>query len=1069
MRRIPLFILVLVIICSGVQAQTCAVTEYSDKDGLPGGVYTYTYQDRAGNLWVGTYANGVVRFDGRSWTTFPARDKSLLSNKVDMCWQDWQGRLWFDHGHYGMTILDTSGRFIPLPPSKARSLEIERNAVTSSGQVFYFNHKSRTISRLNADIREKELTKLPWPEKGRDTTDGSSNTIIPHDDDLDGAIFVPQKKDKTDPWLAFQWLDHRWQRLTRQPPVAVVHFQDGVEAPLVGDTKSLYYYRADRWEKIEPPILQPNEIKPTVVSIQSVHADHFHRRMYVIWRLKEPPLAKPRYLLAEYDAQMRLLNTCIFSTIHLPAQVMKDRLGTYWICSQTALLRVFPYLWTIPMDAPYMVQQAWGVAQAPDGQMWFSSYGQGLARFDGLNMHPQPAFLQPFTYYDEGSLVDRETGNMYFNFEGNDQIRGGILQFDGQRHWQRHLDSILSTYLAYDRSGKELLRGTFKQGLWVLPAGANMGNPKAWHKIDTSKTTGIDYFFTIQTALKDQHGRYWMGHDKTGLACFDPATQTPWNWTKQRDSSYYGVASMAEDRYGNLWLGTDRGLYFLPLPDYMPPGFDVRTVWRPVLDYTGTSRVTVCHRYDDSTLIVGNSRGFFLLDLNAFDRGDVRVQSFTPTTGHVLGGIIQNGIFVDRRHQVWLTCTGGAVRFDPHALPFDTLSLPLLIDSVRSGRHTFTDYSQQITLANDQRIAQVYVHAPPNSLLLSSSVAIKYQFDADTGWQQVPLNSGPLIFPDLPPGSHELRMCTDQGGFTSTTTVLPLYVEHWWENSIFLLWGGVGMLGGIVLWQLLRLQTTRRRLATEATQHAIDREMAAKDLQIAQQDLHLEQSRRQSEQLGKEKDRMQVQAIVSQLNPHFLNNVFQWLQIRISTDPAAVRVVGRLAENIEMVFKNSRAKKSYHSLRDEMKLVENYLVIQKSRFGAKLDYELPDPARLMQLERVQVPLMVLQIHVENAIEHGIRNNATGAGQVSVRLREAGPYVIIAIEDDGIGRDAAKSIGSKGTEYGTGMLDKLEDIYNKQNELPLQHAYEDNIFTTDDGRLYGTRVAIRIPKEYNFQL
>ena len=60
------------------------------------------------------------------------------------------------------------------------------------------------------------------------------------------------------------------------------------------------------------------------------------------------------------------------------------------------------------------------------------------------------------------------------------------------------------------------------------------------------------------------------------------------------------------------------------------------------------------------------------------------------------------------------------------------------------------------------------------------------------------------------------------------------------------------------------------------------------------------------------------------------------------------------------------------------------------------------------------------------------------------------------------------IGSKGTQNGTTMLRELEMIYNKQNTRPLQQLYEDEIFTDASGKGYGTRVIIRMPREYNFE-
>ena len=205
------------------------------------------------------------------------------------------------------------------------------------------------------------------------------------------------------------------------------------------------------------------------------------------------------------------------------------------------------------------------------------------------------------------------------------------------------------------------------------------------------------------------------------------------------------------------------------------------------------------------------------------------------------------------------------------------------------------------------------------------------------------------------------------------------------------------------------------------------------------------------------------------MNPHFINNALQWVQNRVFHDKEAVTVVGKLAENIKIVFKNTREKKSFHSLKNEVNLVQNYLLIQKFRFGDRLEYSLPHSEIINSWgDRLMLPLMIIQIHCENAIEHGINNTEEG-GQVSIHLRDEENHIIINIEDNGIGRIKAQEIGSSGTQQGTKMLKELIEIYNLNNTYKLSQKYEDGIFSTSSGEKYGTRVILQIPKKYNYDL
>ncbi len=240
-----------------------------------------------------------------------------------------------------------------------------------------------------------------------------------------------------------------------------------------------------------------------------------------------------------------------------------------------------------------------------------------------------------------------------------------------------------------------------------------------------------------------------------------------------------------------------------------------------------------------------------------------------------------------------------------------------------------------------------------------------------------------------------------------------------------------------------------------------------KQRSIQAQKLALSQKETEVELMSKEKDKLQVQAIVNQLNPHFINNALQWLQVRVDDDLEAVKVIGKLSENISTVFRNSRKQINYHSLKEEIQLTNNYLFIQKCRFGDKLNIEVPGIDTLAVLETYNVPIMMVQIHAENAIEHGIRNNDNGGGTVKIEVTDEGNSFIISVSDDGVGRDKSKLIGSKGTQNGTKMLSEIEKIFNKQNKLKISQQYIDGIYRDSEGLYYGTKVIITIPKQYNY--
>lgn len=229
--------------------------------------------------------------------------------------------------------------------------------------------------------------------------------------------------------------------------------------------------------------------------------------------------------------------------------------------------------------------------------------------------------------------------------------------------------------------------------------------------------------------------------------------------------------------------------------------------------------------------------------------------------------------------------------------------------------------------------------------------------------------------------------------------------------------------------------------------------------------------KRQQDKRRQELAMLRAQTIVNQLNPHFINNALGWIQHRAkhSGDAQAVAVIQKMAINIKTIFRNSRERKSHHPLREELLLVENYFRIQQARFGDVFQYKMPAEEEMKQIDlSLEVPLMILQIHCENAVEHGIRNQM-GDGYVRVDLCDEGELIRIVIEDNGVGRKEAAVKGSLGSGQGLKMMTELIRAFNLDNRLKLQQYFEDDIFTKPDGTPYGTRSIILIPKSFNYEL
>lgn len=149
----------------------------------------------------------------------------------------------------------------------------------------------------------------------------------------------------------------------------------------------------------------------------------------------------------------------------------------------------------------------------------------------------------------------------------------------------------------------------------------------------------------------------------------------------------------------------------------------------------------------------------------------------------------------------------------------------------------------------------------------------------------------------------------------------------------------------------------------------------------------------------------QLDALRSQLNPHFLFNSLHSIAELVHQDPRlAERLVVQLGELLRRALESSRTGDV--SLAQELDFVRDYLAIEQVRLGDRLNvtWEV-DPA----VQGARVPSLLLQPLVENAIRHGVANRATG-GQVWIRARRDGGGVVIEIGDDGPGLAAAPAEG-----------------------------------------------------------
>src|SRR5204862_8020586 len=94
------------------------------------------------------------------------------------------------------------------------------------------------------------------------------------------------------------------------------------------------------------------------------------------------------------------------------------------------------------------------------------------------------------------------------------------------------------------------------------------------------------------------------------------------------------------------------------------------------------------------------------------------------------------------------------------------------------------------------------------------------------------------------------------------------------------------------------------------------------------------------------------------------------------------------------------------NMQEEIEYIATYLKVEKARLEDQFDYCI-NIDQSLDLQQIYLPPLLLQPYVENSIRHGIKYKMEGNGLIQVNIEKKGGNVLISIEDNGIGREAAK--------------------------------------------------------------
>jgi two-component system, LytTR family, sensor kinase len=174
-----------------------------------------------------------------------------------------------------------------------------------------------------------------------------------------------------------------------------------------------------------------------------------------------------------------------------------------------------------------------------------------------------------------------------------------------------------------------------------------------------------------------------------------------------------------------------------------------------------------------------------------------------------------------------------------------------------------------------------------------------------------------------------------------------------------------------------------------------------------------------------------IEALASQINPHFLFNTLTSISSLVRTQPETARML--ITKLSGLLRRLMRSSDHFVTLREELASVDEYLAIEVVRFGPQLKVEKDVAPETLD---VIVPSMILQPLVENSIKHGLARKV-GGGCITIRTARHNGHAVIEVRDDGLGMSEERLERAFGGGIGLNNVnERLRTIYGAGYHIRL---------------------------------
>jgi ligand-binding sensor domain-containing protein len=593
----------------------------------------------------------------------------------------------------------------------------------------------------------------------------------------------------------------------------------------------------------------------------------------------------------------------------------------------------------------------------------------------------------------------------------------GLSVKDKQFHYIKNFPRVPAYSLMKDSKGR----------FWVgsMSAVYNFEITPDWEAKDLKvlhlPTAATDY--QVWGIAEDNAGSFWFGAYHGGLYKYDGNT-APQLMNKALNIHTEDVFSLIKSRKGYIYAASLDGAYEINPETNTSSNFNEAGGLSSNLVYS------LLLTNNEHILWIGTNQGANKLHLDEFHNlGRVNISTYGKADGFK-GVECNGGIWEDPDGTIWFSTVNGLIKYSPNQLSRNEREAKLNFTSIQLF-YADTVLPDNSDLPYD--LNNISFHY--TGICLSNPEKVRYIHkleNFDRYWSPES-DEDVTRYSNLPPGSYtfKVRCCNNEGiwnqPITFSFTINKPYYQQWW----FVL-SVVGFAVSLVIIVFrLRLNQLKRE----------QRKETEKQIEISKN---------------------QLKALRSQMNPHFMFNSLNSIQNYIvnNKDDRAILYLNKFAKLMRMILNNS--EKSLVTLREELDAMRLYIELEQMRFQNTFQYEI-NVGEEIDPDFEQIPTMLIQPYVENAILHGL-NPKGERGLLKLEIRLAGGVMICSIMDNGIGREksaemkrnSAKEHKSMGMDITKQRLQILNSVNNSNLSVRISDLRDEK------GLPAGTKVDIFIP-------